>query len=239
LAINSFYELVRKEARKQLFKLLSQFPFSSTIIINPIVKFLNKMNQSQNITEEQLEGCLLLLKGDQFQQSLLLKQNWSSIGKLWSALFKCKFFDKKIIKHLLDQIYFSTNENFNTFDNTVLLSENCVRLAYEILPQFDQEHNDRLESYKKLCDTDQRAIKALMNDLIDISRDSGVVWKNQEISLFSIIFLFNSCVKNKHLLTSDCVELFVESLVHENVNFREVVFYLHQLISLDSNNNLF
>jgi len=182
------------------------------------------MNQSQNITEEQLEGCLLLLKGDQFQQSLLLKQNWSSIGKLWSALFKCKFFDKKIIKHLLDQIYFSTNENFNTFDNTVLLSENCVKLACEILPQFDQEHNDRLESYKKLCDTDQRAIKALMNDLIDISRDSGVVWKNQEISLFSIIFLFNSCVKNKHLLTSDCVELFVESLTHENVNFREVVF---------------
>jgi len=184
------------------------------------------MNKSQNITEEQLEGCLLLLKGDQFQQSLLLKQNWSSIGKLWSALFKCKFFDKKIIKHLLDQIYFSTNENFNTFDNTALLSENCVKLAYEILPQFDQEHGDRLDSYKKLCDTDERAIKALMHDLIDISRDASVVWKNQEICLFSMIFLFNSCVKNKRLLTSDCVELFVESLIHENVNFREVIFHL-------------
>ncbi len=180
------------------------------------------MNQAQSITEEQLEGCLLLLKGDQFQQSLLLKQNWSSIGKLWSALFRCKFFDKKIIKHLLDQIYSNTNENFNTFDNTVMLSENCVEVASKMFPQFNQENDDRLNSYKKLCDTDQRAVKALMNDLIEISRDSGVVWKNQEISLFSIIFLLNSCVKNNHLLSFDCVELFVESLIHENVNFREV-----------------
>lgn len=234
LSINSFYEIVRDEARNQLFDMLGQYPYSALTLLPNIIKFLNKTHTDKKFTKEQLEGCLLLLKGNNTQTSMLVKQNWFVLGKLWPALFKCKYFEKETVQKLLDKIYFNANLNFNSFNNRVKLNEACVSLAYELsskdLESFASEEL-RLKMFNHKCSYENQLISNLMQDLISIADDSNITWKNQEISLFSLIFLLDSCQSNRKLLTADCVELFVKYLIHENKNFRRVSlkFFKHFL----------
>ena len=228
LSVNSFYEIVRTEARTQLFDLMAQYPYSGLIIVPNIVKFLNRNTgdrKSKDFNEEQLEGVLLLLKGNSMQTSLLVKQNWLALSKLWPALYKCKYFEKESIVKILNKIYFSTNENFNSFDNRVLLSEKVVEAALSLSPEtYNAFSNEeiRLKVFHQKCYSENQLIENLFEDLLNIATDSSVRWKNQEISLFSLIFLLNSCEQKKSLLTTDCIKIFVDSLVHENKNFRRV-----------------
>jgi hypothetical protein len=225
LSINSAYEVVRDEARVHLFELLGQYPYSAMTILPSIVKFLNKSNSDKKSTKEQVEGCLLLLKGNNKQTSMLIKQNWFILSKLWPALFKCKNLDKESIQALLDKIYFNANLNFNSFDNRVKFDTRLVSLAFELyvcaLDNYASEEL-RLKLYNQKCSYENHLISKLMDDLIDIAKDSNITWKNQEISLFSLIFLLNSCESHKKLLTPECVELFVNYLIHENANIRRV-----------------
>jgi len=232
LSVNSFYEIVRTEARTQLFDLMAQYPYSGLIIVPNIVKFLNRNNgerKNKDFNEEQLEGVLLLLKGSNIQTSLLVKQNWLTLSKLWPALYKCKYFEKESIVKILNKIYFSTNENFNSFDNRVLLGDNVIKAAFELSPEtievFKNEEM-RLKVFHQKCYNENQLIENLFEDLLNISTDSAVRWKNQEISLFSLIFLLNSCENKKSLLTVDCIKIFVDALVHENRNFRRVMYFI-------------
>jgi hypothetical protein len=227
LSINSLYEIVRQEARVHLFELLAQYPYSAMTILPNIVKFLNKTHNDKKFSKEQLEGCLLLLKGNNNQTSMLIKQNWFILSKLWPALFKCKFFEKDTVQKLLDKIYFNANLNFNSFDNKVSLSDDLVEMAMEFSSSvsndiFFTDDKTRLKVFYQKCVYENQLISKLMDDLINIARDSNIMWKNQEISLFTLIFLLNSCQTNKRLLTPECVECFVDALVHENINFRRV-----------------
>lgn len=209
---------------------LGQYPYSAMTILPTIVKFLNKTSSSEKRstatpTKEQIEGCLLLLKGNNKQTSMFIKQNWFILGKLWPALFKCKNFDKESIQVLLDKIFFNANLNFNSFDNRVKLNESLIGLSFELYSNAADSYSSdelRLKFYNQKCNYENHLIGKLMEDLIYIAKDSSIPWKNQEISLFSLIFLLNSCESHKKLLTYDCVELFVNCLVHENINLRKV-----------------
>lgn len=229
LSVNSFYEIVREESRTQLFELLAQFPYSALTILPNLIKFLNKSNSDKKFTKEQLEGCLLLLKGNTMQTSLLIKQNWFILNKLWPALYKCKHFEKESIKKILDSIYFNTNINFDSFNNQAKFDDKLIELAFDFNPALHDIYSltnetSRLKVYHQKCFHENQLISRLMEELVSIASDSNATWKNQEISLFSLIFLLNSCENNPKLLTADCVSLFTDALVHENINYRRVSF---------------
>lgn len=235
------YEIVRQQARIHLFELLAQFPYSAMTILPNIIKFLTKAHTDKKYTSQQLEGCLLLLKGNNIQTSMLVKQNWYILAKLWPVLFKCRFFNNESIHKLLDRIYFNANLNFNSFDNQTLLSSNLLTLVADLWPDLRLEaifsnESARLKSYHQKRAYENQLIAKLMNDLVDVATDPHAMWKNQEISLFTLIFLFNSCERTNSLLTSDCVEVFVNSLVHENFSYRKVRNYgfLSAMINLPS-----
>lgn len=223
LAINSSYQIVRDEARTQLFELLGQFQYSTLTILPNIIKFLNKTHTDKKFTKEQLEGCLLLLKGNTLQTSMLIKQNWFILGKLWPSLFKCKYFEHELISKLLDKIYFNANLSFNSFNNQIKLGDTCVSLAYELSSLETYASDDlRLKLFNQRCQFENQIICKLMDDLINIVNDSSATLKSKEISLFSLIFLLDSCQKNSKLLTSDCVETFLKCLIHEHKNLRRI-----------------
>ncbi len=228
LSINSPFEIVRQEARQNLFDLLGQYPYSAMTILPSIVKFLNKTHSDKKFTNEQLEGCLLLLKGKakNNQTSMLVKQNWFILCRLWPCLFKSKFFDRTTVHKLLDKIYFNANLNFQSFNNNCLLSENLLQLAKQFCPtiEIDDDEETRLKTFRQKNAHENQLISKLMEDLISIARDTSLIWKSQEISLFSLIFLLNSCEMNIKLLSEECVEVFVDSLINQNINLRRVCF---------------
>ncbi|CAF0997060.1 unnamed protein product [Brachionus calyciflorus] len=221
LSINSFYQIVRDEARNQLFELIGQYQYSSLTILPNIIRFLNKTDKK--ITIEQLEGCLLLLKGNNLQNSMLIKQNWFILGKLWPSLFKCKYFEHDMIQKLLDKIYFSANLSFNSFNNQIKLSDRTISLAYELSAlEIYASDELRLKLFNQKCSFENSIISKLIEDLINIASDNSLSSKSQEISLFSLIFLLDSCKKNPKLLTPELTELFTKSLINENRNFRRI-----------------
>ena len=228
LSIDSFYEIVRNDARTNVFFLMGQYPYSALCIVPKLVHVLKKTNdekESNKLSKEQLEGCLLLLNGNSMQASLLVKQNWRIIGKIWPALFKCKHFEKEKIQKLVDNIYTTTNENYESFDNQTRLNTSTVDLAFKMSPDLKEifsDENVRLVTFFENCYDETKVISSISKSLINIVNDSNMLWKNQEISLFSLIYLLNSAERNPKLLRFEGIQTYVDSLIHENINFRRV-----------------
>ena len=232
LSTNSIYAVVRKEAQTQLFSIMSHFPYSTLIIVPKLVELLNRSDESLavevRLTHDQLKGCLYLLRGNSMQESLMIKQNWHVISAIWPALFKCQYFEKPSVQDLLDKIYVKTNKDFDSFENRIQFNEQVLSRAYELnsasLKIYGGDSEKRLARFKDTCRVETEMIATLMGQLIRIARESQLLWKNQATCFGSILFLLNSCEFESSLLTVECIQLFVDSLVHENINIRKVHF---------------
>lgn len=229
LSTESLYAMVRKDSQSQLFSLISHYPYSSLIIVPKVVELLNRSNEpdeSKRLGHDQLKGCLYVLSGNNFQDSLMIKQNWKVIGSIWPALFKCQQFEKPSVQALLDKIYSKADKDFDSFDNRIPISENllksCYNLSYEVREIYEANDTKRLSVFNARCATERNQIKELMNNLVNIARESQLSWKNQATSFGAILYLLNSCVLDKKLLSVECVQLFVDSFVHENINVRKI-----------------
>ena len=118
LAVDSFYEVVRTEARQNLFFTLAQYPCSALAIVQRLADILRKSNDEDgrdsspegSLSKEQFEGCLLLLNGSAQHASFLVKQDWRVIVTLWPALFNCHYLENENVQHILDGVYANTSE---------------------------------------------------------------------------------------------------------------------------------
>ena len=242
LSTDSIYAVVRKDAQAQLFQLMSHYPLSYLVVLPKLVSLLNRTiqsNEEDRLTHDQLKGCLYLLRGNNVQGSFMVKENWPVLQAIWPALFKCQHFEKPSIQDLLNKIYAKINKDFDSFDNSVKLDKKFIRLVYELNPKLqdkykfnfgggeseadDEDDKRRLQRFYHRLNEDNQIISNLMIQLIEISRESQLLWKNQAASLGSVMFLINPCELNKKMLTREYVQLFVDSLVHENSNVRKVM----------------
>ena len=232
LSTDSIYAIVRKDAQTQLFSLLGHFPYSSLLIIPKLVDMLNKCNlasasdqEAQTLDHEQLKGCLYLLSGNNSNESFMVKQNWQVISALWPALFKCQRYEKPSIQALLDRIYYKANKDYDSFDNRVKFTPHVLDSVYQLNPSLKAKFANesvRLKRFNERCELETRLIANLFADLVKITKESQLLWKNQSTSLGSISLIFNTCRLKKDLLTTDIIQLLTESLVNDNINVRKV-----------------
>ncbi len=229
LAINSAYEIVRKEARDSLYSIYSQYPYSGLTLLPKLIKHLERNNSEKTrLTKDQLEGVLLLINGNSQASSFLLKQSWSVANKVWPVLFRLKHFQKEAdLSGLLDAIYEKTNNAYESYDNFTRFSSKAVINAFLICPYLATDYKDvtdelRLAAFTAKSLVERKAIISIQSSLIASAYDTKLPVKNQRISLFSLIYLFGACQSSPDLLTSECVRLFVDCLVHENVMFRQI-----------------
>jgi len=229
LAINSAFEIVRKEARDSLYSIFSQYPYSGLTLLPVLIKQLERNNgEKTRLTKDQLEGVLLLLNGNSQASSFLLKQSWSVAGQIWPVLFRLRHFEKETdLTRLLDAIYEKTNNTYESFDNSTRLSSKAVINAFLMCPSLASAYKDapddlRLKAFMANTLVDRKAITSIQASLIASAGDTKLAIKNQRISLFSLIYLFGPFRSSPDLLTADCVRLFVDCLVHENVMFRQI-----------------
>jgi proteasome activator subunit 4 len=234
MATDSNYAIVRKDSQSQLFSLLAHYPYSSLLLGPKIVEILDKSRVSDSkepasdevkVEHDQLKGCLYLLSGNSVNESLMVKQNWRILNAVWPALFRCQQFEKPTIQTLLDRIYFKANKDFDSFDNRVKLADAVLLQAFELTPELRGKYvteGERLKKFNEKCQIESALISNLMNELIKISKESQLLWKNQSTSLGTISLLFNTCRVQKSILTEDCLKLLVDSLVSENIHVRKV-----------------
>lgn len=131
---------------------------------------------------------------------------------------------KPSIQTLLDKIYTRLDKDFDSFENRVKLGDNVVQAAFELCEETKLKYNNqkRLDTFIKNSQEDTSMIASLMSDLIKIAKESTVSWKNQSTSFGSIMYLLHACQTDNKLLTPECVGLFVDSLIHENIHVRKI-----------------
>jgi hypothetical protein len=235
MSTDSNYAIVRKDAQGQLFSLLAHYPYSSLLLGPKIVNILDKSrmldsketpsDDTQVHDHDQLKGCLYLLSGNSVNESLMVKQNWRILNTVWPSLFRCQQFEKPTIQTLLDRIYYKANKDFDSFDNRVRLTDSVLARAYDLNPSLKARFTsevDRLKRFDEKCQIETGFITNLMSELISISKESQLLWKNQSISLGSLSLLFNTCRVQKSILTVESVQLLVDSLISENIHVRKV-----------------
>jgi hypothetical protein len=142
------------------------------------------------------------------------------------------------VQILLEKIYLKLNKNFDSFDNLTKLSDAAYKAAIKLSPSIASKYlntndDDRLNFFYHRAKQDILIIKALMKDLIDISIEAQSSWRNQAASYASILFLLNSCEKDSSILSLDCVKLYLDSLIHDNIKVRKVSRRCYYRISGD------
>jgi proteasome activator subunit 4 len=225
LSTDSLYVIVRLDAQNQLFTLMSQYPYSNLTIVSTIVQMLNRCSFNQEkakaLAHNQLKGCLYIL-----ENSLITEQNWDVISEIWPALLQCQDFDRSSTQLMLYNIYNKGYMGLNSFDNRVKLSENVLSLIYEHSDELNLKYSKneglRLQKYAERVIKENSLIENCMSKLVKIASESQLVWTNQFYRYAAFLFLLNSCKLEKRLLTSDCVHLFVDSLVNENISVRSI-----------------
>jgi proteasome activator subunit 4 len=229
LSVDSVYAVVRRNAQNALFSLLSHYPYSNLVIMSKLVELLRRCSdpsKENRLTHDQLKGCLYILKGNSSHESLIIRPNWFVLSTYWPLLLRIQNVEKPSAQALLDKMYYNANKEFDSFDNRIQLSDSCVKLALEadeaLRESFSNNQVIRLEQFYVKSRKDTETIRGLMNEMISIASESQLSWKNQSTSFGSIIFLLNSCHMTPDLLTTEVVQLFTNSMVHENINVRKI-----------------
>ncbi|RNA03229.1 proteasome activator complex subunit 4B-like [Brachionus plicatilis] len=226
LSVDSVYASVRKDAQSQLFSFLSHYPHSNLVIVPKVVAMLNKCNTNDEskLTHDQLKGCLYIISGNNYLDSLMIKQNWSVLNQLWPVLLRCQSYEKPSVQALLDKIYVRLDKDFDSFENRVQLDNGTVQLAFELSEKtkLSFDNHKRLDGFVANSKQETQLVANLMDNLISIARESTLSWKNQSTSYGSLMYLLFSCQNDNQLMKPECIELFVDSLIHENIHIRKI-----------------
>jgi hypothetical protein len=226
---DSAYAVVRKSAQTQLFVMLSHYPMSWEHVLPKLIESLSKTSvntpQDQQLTHDQLKGCLYILRGNIMSESFVLKKYWQALCSIWPVLLKCQSYEKPSIQTLLDKFYDKTSRSFDSFDNSTKLTNDTIELCFQMNSNLGFGINDpkRLEQFEITSQCQRLMVGQLIGTLVKISGESQqFAWKNQVNSYGSLLYLFDICSRNKSLLTSQVVRLFVDALVHENHAIRRI-----------------
>ncbi|CAF3218234.1 unnamed protein product [Rotaria sp. Silwood2] len=109
LSINRYSE-IRRHAQIELFSVLHRYRFSSQVIVNRIIKFLNT---SGTVDHDQIKGCLYILLGNN-TYFMLTEDSWITIEKLWPAIVRMNHANKISTQNLLNEIKNKINRVFVT-----------------------------------------------------------------------------------------------------------------------------
>ena len=217
---DSIYSSVREKAQKYIFVIFSHYSYSSRTIVPKLLKLL-KQSEENKLTHDQLKGCLYLIDGDPETKTLLIKEDWQIISQLWPILFKLQKFEKPSIQYLLDRIHLNICDNFESFDNRTRINDKLVEIVLNWNSKsFDYNSEKRLDWFTKRCQNENKSITSLMNALMRLSNNLSI---NQPDLIYNLVgMLLNSMQTERTLLTNKCVHFYVESLIHSDLQVREV-----------------
>lgn len=125
----SRYSVVRSAAQSKLFKMFNIYPFAYRTIIDEISHYLTL---EPNENHEAFKGALYLLATNR-RHRLILRPDWTVVGKLWMSLLKCQLSEKLSILKLLENIVEGINNEFQTIATEVDVSDKVALLGRELM----------------------------------------------------------------------------------------------------------
>lgn len=108
----SLYSTVRVPAQRVLDSGFHCWARSYKFVLDDFLRFVHK---DSNATHEQLKGALYLLAIGK-QRSLLLRQDFQTLLRIWPTLINSKYSEKPSIVLLMDSIHDLLISHFSSFE---------------------------------------------------------------------------------------------------------------------------
>lgn len=212
----SQYSAIRSTAQSTLFKMFGTYFFAYRSVTDEIVKYL-QLDPNEN--HEAFKGALYLI-GTNRRHRLMLRNDWETIKKLWTAFFKTQLSEKHSIVRLMESITEGIHNEFQTIATEIEVSDEIAQLGVElmvdksILPsnylQFGaQRLKERNEHNKSLY-------YSLIDEILEFSKRSSLHWRYHLLCSTLINDLMHPISKYPPEVT----KVFVKNLIHDSIEER-------------------
>lgn len=125
----SRYSVVRSAAQSKLFKMFQTYPFAYRTVIDKISEFLT-LDPNEN--HEAFKGALYLLATNR-RNRLILRPDWTVVGKVWLSLLKCQLSEKLSILKIMESIVDGINTEFQTIATEIEVSDSIALMGKDLM----------------------------------------------------------------------------------------------------------
>uniref|UniRef100_A0A914I0E6 Proteasome activator complex subunit 4 n=1 Tax=Globodera rostochiensis TaxID=31243 RepID=A0A914I0E6_GLORO len=221
----SLYANVRIAAQKVLEAIFSTYRFSYKTVVDDVLAIIRSPS-----SHDQLKGALYVLVNGK-EVSIVLRQDWAHLLKLWPALCLISNPDKQSIIQLTDLARDLILANFSsfqieyTFPDSIMPLAECLLSDYPgnlhqaIWPLPDKQKLDEFRARETQTSTDKKnAFLSLSDQLYQIATNKELHWRQIDFaeSLLSLL-LRRDCD-----LPQNVVLHFFHLLVSEIINTRKI-----------------
>lgn len=214
----SRYSVVRSAAQAKLFKLFNTYPFAYRTVIDDISHLLTL---EPNENHEAFKGALYLLATNR-RHRLILRNDWTVVGKLWLSLLKCQMSEKLSILKLMESIVNGIDTEFQTIATEVDVSDKVALAGSELmvnkttLPEnYLQMGRDNLE--RRNAANRQKYLE-IVNSIIDYVENNKLHWRFEILASTMI----NDLVHPVTFYPPRVTKMYVGGLINDSAQQREI-----------------
>nr|CAH7732828.1 unnamed protein product [Callosobruchus chinensis] len=217
----SRYSKVRSAAQFKLTCVIAFFPYSYTLLTEPIKKILQLDSQEHH---ERFKGCLYVLLGPK-SCSIIAKHDWKFISEIWPSLVRSTASEKPSIINLVTALSEAIEKFFPTIAVKLLIPERTLTAAYEFaknapvvnLDNFQRAINNS-ENYLHMRSEERRvAYEKTINQLLEALEAGNLHWRYHILAMNLIKTIVHFDVK----YSCRVVQFFLKSLISESILVRK------------------
>lgn len=212
----SQYSAIRSTAQSTLFKMFGTYFFAYRSVTDDIVKFLQL---DPNEHHEAFKGALYLI-GTNRRHRLMLRNDWETIQKLWTAFFKTQLSEKHSIVRLMESITEGIHNEFQTIATEIEISDEVALLGADLMVNKSILPANYLEMgasrLKERNEQNCRLYYSLIDEILEFSKRSSLHWRYHLLCSTLINDLMHPVSKYPPQVT----EIFVKNLIHDSIEER-------------------
>ncbi|CAH1969247.1 unnamed protein product [Acanthoscelides obtectus] len=217
----SRYSKVRSAAQCKLSNIIAYFPYSFTLLTEPIKKILELDSQEHH---ERFKGCLYVLLGPK-NASIVARHDWKFIAEIWPALVRSMPSEKPSIINLVAALSEAIEKCFPTIAVKLQIPERTLTVAYEFaktspvvsLDNFQHEISNS-EIYLCMRSEERRvAYESTINQLLDALETGNLHWRYHILAMNLVKTIVHFDVK----YSCRIVQFFLKSLISESIFVRK------------------
>jgi proteasome activator subunit 4 len=190
--------------------------FAYKTVTDEIVKYL-KLNPNEN--HEAFKGALYLI-GMNRRHRLMLKPDWDTIHKLWSAFFKTQLSEKHSVIRLMESITDGIHNEFQTITTEIDVNESIAEMGAKLIVNKSKLPPNYLEigaeKLKIRNEHNKKVYYSLIEEILNYSQSSGLHWRYHLLCSMLINDLMHPVSKYPPEVT----RIFVKNLINDSIEER-------------------